>query len=104
MSSYTIGDDIKVRITFRVDGAPTDPGGWQLVYVPPGVESTPVELVFGVAPELTKLDTGIYQWLLSTDRDSPEHAGQWRYWVTSTAPAKASEPGHVDVNRGPFDT
>lgn len=103
--SYTIGDDIKVRITFRVSGEPTDPTAWQLVYRPPGVESLPVTLVNGVAPELTQLETGVYQWLLSTDRDNVDHAGQWLYWATSTGTtAKASEPGIIDVNQGPFDT
>jgi hypothetical protein len=100
--SYTIGDDVKVRITFRVSGAPTDPGTWQLVYRPPGVESSPVTLVYPTAG-LSQLETGVYQWLLSTDRDNPDHAGRWDYWVTSTPPAKASEAGHFVVDRAPFD-
>jgi hypothetical protein len=103
--SYTIGDNVLVRISFRVGNSLTDPITWILKVSPPN-SLDDYTLTFGVDPELIKDAVGEYTWKLSTDHDNPDHAGRWDYWAIATEPAdpaKASQPGFVSVDKGPFD-
>ena len=86
--AYTVGDDIKVTITFTVNLTPTDPTAWSLFYKQRDA-SAQTELVYGVDPELTQVSTGVYEWLHSTTGTTNDDAGRWDYFVVSTGVAKA---------------
>lgn len=98
--AYYVGDDIDVSAQFEVGGTLTDPTAWQIEVKPPGALASYV-LAFGVDSELTKLAVGIFKARISTDRDTPGHAGRWSFFVTSTGTAKAAAPGQVIVEPSP---
>ena len=101
---YTIGDEIKIAVSFEVAGTLTDPTAWQIEIKPPNAAVATMAAYTVTYPDATIVHdgAGLFTVTIDTDRDDEDHAGRWDYWVTSTGTAKASKPGFIVVDRSPF--
>ena len=90
-----VGDDAVVTVSLSVNGTKTDPTGISITVLSPAGTST--TYVYGVDPELSRFDTGVYKATV----DCTVH-GLWRYTWTSTGSAKGSTQGFFDVSEPLF--
>lgn len=96
LNAYERGNIVEVLATFTVGGVATDPTVVTLTVIKG--DAAPVDYVYGIDPEVIKLDTGKYQGLIEIDGDGPAF---WQYRMEGTAPAEGAKRGEFRV-KGAF--
>lgn len=96
MHSYHVGQEVRLDATFDdLAGSPFDPDGVTFTIRPPegasdGTDDT--TYVYGTHDELVKDSVGRYH-----VEFTPDTAGRWSYWWTSTGDDPDAEPGSILV-------
>ena len=96
VSSYDIGDRVRVSLAFTDDSAnPADPTTVRGRFRDPsGVVTT---YVYGTDSELAKDSVGNYHFDVDPDSD-----GEWRYRGEGTGAVRAAAEGRFSVRDSPF--
>lgn len=90
-----IGSQPRLRVTFRLEGIPTDPTAVSFFIKSPG--DSAVEYVYGTDSEVVKESTGVYYMDVPLDE-----SGRWDYRIVSTGTVVAAYEDHFFVEESLF--
>lgn len=97
MGAYTLGTAITITETFTVLGVPTDPTG--VTFTVQGPDGTDTVYVWGIDPEVTNPDVGVYVLQLAP----PADPGVYYYSVVGTGAVEAAGNGDFTVLQSATD-